>query len=71
MLGEDVEIPCPICENPIWLQLDEVVARIVVLCPVCRTQIQLQDDHGSTQNAIIEINQAMADLEKTMKGLFG
>jgi hypothetical protein len=66
LLHGDLDVDCPQCEYPVWVQYAEVVAQAAVLCPCCRTRIWLRDAEGSMQNAgdVIEkqINQALKDL---------
>jgi len=68
LLHSDLEVDCPECGYPLWIQYAEVVVQAAVLCPCCRVRIWLHDAQGSAQNAgeVIEqqINQALKDLFK-------
>ena len=62
LLDTDVEIPCPICEYPVWIRLVEAIVQTAVRCPVCRTMIWLVDDRGSVRNAGQDIERAIGEL---------
>ena len=70
VIDSDIDVPCPNCEYPIWVRLVEVVAHCVVVCPVCRWQIRLNDAEGSVENVADDIENAMEDLMRTIKGMF-
>jgi DNA-directed RNA polymerase subunit RPC12/RpoP len=66
-----VEMPCPACTYVSDVALVDVRTQSAVWCPCCRSRILLREPDGSASVAIKQVEQAMRDLEKTMKGLFG
>lgn len=71
LLGHNIDVPCPRCGYPVWIQLIEVAVQCSVRCPVCRIRIDLVDERGSVRNVVQDVNLAMAELEKTLRGLSG
>jgi hypothetical protein len=70
LMGHPMEVPCPRCGYPVWVVLAEVAAGITVICPCCRVQIRLVDATGSVQVANAQVQEALDDLAKTLKGMF-
>jgi len=69
LLAGDVDAPCPGCGYPIWIRLIEVVVQTAVRCPACRSRVWLVDDRASMRNAVEEVDEALAGLERAWKGL--
>jgi uncharacterized Zn finger protein (UPF0148 family) len=67
LLHSDLEVNCPRCGYPLWVQYAEVVVQSAVLCPCCRVRIWLHDAQGSIQNAGETIEQ---QINQALKGLF-
>ena len=65
----EIEIQCPECSfyNPIWLK--QARLRDVIICRGCKSNIQLDDQMNETRKAIRSMRKAIAELEKTIKGL--
>jgi hypothetical protein len=63
----DLEVDCPRCGYPLWVQYAEVVVQTAVLCPCCRTRIWLHDAQGSAHNLGEVIEQ---QINQALKGLF-
>jgi hypothetical protein len=70
LMGHPMDVPCPRCAYPVWVVLAEVVAGITVICPCCRVQIRLVDETGSVQVVNAQVQEALDDLAKTLKGMF-
>ncbi len=69
LTSTEFDVPCPGCGYPIWIRLVEVAAQCSVLCPLCRKRVTLVDDRGSVAAVTREIERAMADLKRTLKGI--
>ncbi len=67
LLHGDLEVDCPRCRYPVWVQYAEVVVQTAVLCPCCRIRIRLHDAQGSVHNAGQVIEQ---QINQALKGLF-
>ena len=71
ILASEQTAPCPACTYPVWFRMVEVVAQVTITCPACRTAIRLGEDRASVRTSIAEVESAFADLERTLKGMFG
>ena len=65
-----VEMPCPACTYITDVALVDARTQSAVWCPCCRSRILLREPDGSVSVGIKQIDQAMNELEKTLKGLF-
>lgn len=63
--------PCPGCGFPVWFRLVDAIAQVTLTCTACRTRIRLVDDRASVRTAIADMESAITDLNRTLKGLFG
>lgn len=70
LLSELIEAGCPACAYPFEVQLADVRTQVFRHCPCCRTLIHLVDRDGSMYGELEAVDNAMHDLEKTLKGLF-
>ncbi len=70
LLKEYIDFPCPACSYILAVQLVDVRTQVYRCCPSCRKLIQLIDHGGSTYGAMQDIDSAVQELEKTLKGLF-
>lgn len=68
--GMSLDVPCPVCQYPVWVILAEVAAGITVVCPCCRGTIRLVDSTGSVQAAPAIVQHALEDLAGQLKGMF-
>jgi uncharacterized Zn finger protein (UPF0148 family) len=66
-----IDVPCPECEYILDIALVDVRAQASVWCPCCRSRILLRDADGSVSVSIDEAQDAVRQLEKTLKGMFG
>jgi hypothetical protein len=64
LLREALDVECPKCGYPVWIQMVDVVAGCFVRCPACRGLIQLVDDRGSVATAYDDIGRAINELGK-------
>lgn len=71
MIESDVEVPCPVCDYPVWVLLIEVVCQVAVRCPGCHTRVWLRDGDGSTTSAISQVQAAVDGLMVDMNKIFG
>ncbi len=65
LLRADLEVPCPQCHYPLWIQLVEVTVQSFVRCPCCYSLIRLQDATGTAHTAGAVIEQ---QLRSALKG---
>jgi hypothetical protein len=70
ILQQLIEINCPDCEYPFEVQLVDARTQVFRRCPCCRLLIHLIDDGGSLYGELQQIDSAMDDLTRTLKGLF-
>ncbi|MFE7461023.1 hypothetical protein [Streptomyces sp. NPDC057554] len=65
-----VSIPCPSCGYEVEIQLLDARVQAYRYCPCCRNRIHLVDADGSLFGALEEVDLAMDQLTKALKGLF-
>lgn len=63
-----VELNCPVCGYPIFVLGSEVATQVHVRCPCCRTLIRLVDQDGSMHTAARDIESALKDMLRTLRG---
>jgi hypothetical protein len=54
----------------VWVLWAEVIAGVTVICPCCRVRIRLVDESGSAQVAPQRLEEALGELERTLRRLF-
>lgn len=70
ILASLVSFPCPRCGYEVEIQLLDARVQAYRYCPCCRARIRLVDADGSMFGALEEIDLAMKQLNKALKGLF-
>ncbi len=63
---QNIAIICESCNRKITVSLREVANEDTVTCN-CGTKTKLQDSNGSSKKAILDVNKAFKDLDKTLK----
>jgi transcription elongation factor Elf1 len=71
LFGAEDTFPCPRCGFQVWFRMVDAVAQVTLTCTACRTRIRLVDDRASVRTAIRQMDSAIEDLNRTLKGLFG
>jgi hypothetical protein len=66
-----VAMPCPACTYVTDVALVDVRTQSAVWCPCCRSRISIREPDGSVSVGIKQVQQAMTELQKTLKGLSG
>ncbi len=64
---QKIDAPCPACGHKNSITLAQVNREETITC-LCGQRIQLQDSDGSSKRATQNINRAMTDLKKALKG---
>ncbi len=70
LLANLVSFPCPRCRYEVEIQLLDARVQAYRYCPCCRARIHLVDKDGSMFGAFEEVDHAMDQLNKALKGLF-
>jgi hypothetical protein len=69
LLQQLIEIQCPECEYEFEIQMLDIRVQAYKLCPCCRVRIHLVDAGGSTFGALEAVDDAMRQLERTLRRL--
>jgi Zn finger protein HypA/HybF involved in hydrogenase expression len=67
---EWIEINCPKCTYSFEIQMIDVRLETINYCPNCKCSIQLKDQNASVYTSTNDINNALNELDKTIKNLF-
>ncbi|WKX09985.1 hypothetical protein [Streptomyces sp. NL15-2K] len=70
ILASLVTFPCPRCRYKVEIQLLDARVQVYRYCPCCRARIRLVDADGSMFGGLEEVDLAMEQLTKALKGLF-
>jgi hypothetical protein len=70
LLQTFIEVGCPSCGYQFEVQLTDVRTQVYRYCPCCRQLIHLIDSGGSTFGALESIDNAMDDLQRTLRRMF-
>lgn len=65
-----IDIYCPKCNYQFEIQMIDARLESKVYCHNCKCTIQLKDNEASVHTSTKDINQALNDLDKTLKNLF-
>jgi hypothetical protein len=65
-----LEVPCPGCGYRLQVQLVDAHTQVWRWCPCCRTRVRLVEPDGSVSVGLTGADEAMRELEATMKNLF-
>ena len=65
-----ISIECPKCNYSFEVQIQDVILESIVFCHNCKCEIQLIDEDVSAKRAIQSTNNAMEELDKTLKNIF-
>src|SRR3954462_9253249 len=65
-----IEVGCPTCAYEFEVQLVDVRTQVYRYCPCCRQLIHLIDAGGSTFGAMESIDNAMNDLDRSLRRMF-
>ena len=63
-------IECPKCNYSFEVLIQDVVLGSCVFCHNCKCEIQLIDEAVSAKRGLKTVNNAMEELEKTLKNMF-
>jgi transcription elongation factor Elf1 len=64
---QKIDAPCPTCGHKNSITLAQVNREETITCR-CGQRIQLTDSGGSSKKATQDINRAMKDFERALKG---
>ena len=62
----EFDISCPVCRFQNDILYRQARLRDVLICRGCKANIQLDDQMNECRKARRQVNQAMADLERTL-----
>ena len=62
LLGQLVDVSCPLCNYIFEIQVVDVVTQVFRLCPCCHVRIHFQED-GSLTAALKSVDRSMQNLE--------
>ena len=65
-----IDIYCPKCKYQFEIQIIDARLESKLYCHNCKCTIQLQDNEASVHTSTRDINQALNDLDKTLRNLF-
>lgn len=65
-----IDLDCPSCGYNFDVMVRDVKLEEPCFCHNCKTQINLIDDNASFHTGMNQVNQAVKDLEKTLKNMF-
>jgi NAD-dependent SIR2 family protein deacetylase len=70
ILGQLMEIECSSCSYPFEVQILDARTQVFRHCPCCRQLIHLIDGGGSTYGALESVDNAVDELQRTLRRLF-
>ncbi len=70
ILDSLIDINCPSCAYSFEIQVVDARVQAYRRCPCCRRLIRLVDSGGSMYGALEDVDDAMAELERTFKDLY-
>lgn len=65
----NIDFNCPKCKYLVSIQLADVKCECKVFCHNCKASIQLKDKNASSLKGIRDINNALNDINNTLKNL--
>lgn len=68
--GVTIEMACPACSYVTDIALLDVRTQSSIWCACCRRRILLREPDGSVSVGMKQVQQAIDELQQTMKGLF-
>lgn len=64
-----IDIECPRCRYIDKVQMIDVKTEKTIFCHNCKINIELNDNNASIHTGLVSINNAMKELENTLKKL--
>jgi hypothetical protein len=62
-----VEVECPNCGYSVDVQLVDAKSERTIYCHNCKINLELKDSEASVHSGLDSIDQALKDLERTLK----
>jgi hypothetical protein len=63
-----LDVPCPICDYPIFVLMSEVQAQVHIRCSCCWALVHLIDNDASVADATRRVESSLRELFESLGG---